>query len=166
MENFLASSLSSPLSDIFFHPPPPSTPSSPTYEVSLMLFTRLSVSWFGVSNLFTCLHICALPDQTGTVSSLLFLFFLRNGILGSAHSTLLPFWLGWGQSTQYSAKMIILNICSCKKAWSITFNHVQNFSGPRSELNFAMWLDLTLAPPPCVCEACQSQIQIKINKSL
>ena len=55
---------------------------------------------------------------------------------------------------QCSTKIMILRVREWEKSSSITFNHVQNFSQPRSKTNCAIWLYLTLVPPSCMHGTC------------
>ena len=99
---YIASTVPSPSSDTFSLASPPflpslwqnfptSTPSSSTFEGSLMFLTKLSVYQCA---LFTCLCLHDIWDWTGTSLSSLFLFFLISDVLGASHLAWLPRWLG------------------------------------------------------------------------
>ena len=141
---------SSPPSETFY---PAYTPSSSTYEGSLMVFTRLPVFW---CTWFTCIRLRALWDRTGIALSSF--FFFGGDVLGEARLEHLTHWGGIVSSAWCRD-----NDLARPRMGKITIYHVQNFSGPSSKQNYEILLELTLAPPSRVRGACKSQIQYVIN---
>ena len=108
-----------------------------------MVFNRLTAFW---SAFFPWLCLCAIWDWT--ITALSYFLFFGGDFFGAACLARLPCWEGIISSALHRD-----NDIARPRMGKIMIYHVQNSSGPSSEQNCAMWLDLTLAPHWRVCVA-------------